>query len=74
MWCVDNSFVVCGRSLPNVDQYLAAAPTFNALPPGMRSMLTRGAAPARMMGDQHLPHHQTSPGAAAAAAAAPGDV
>jgi len=36
----------------------------------MRSVLGCGGAPARMMGDQHVPHQQTSPGAAAAAAAA----
>ena len=36
----------------------------------MRSVLVCAGAPARMMGDQRVPHHQPTPSAAAAAAAA----
>ena len=61
----------CCRSLSSVDQYLAADTTFNALPPGMRSVLVCAGAPARMIADQRLPaHHQPASAPAAAAAAA----
>jgi len=73
--CCQITSATCFCCVPfccSVDQYLAGGATFNALPPGMRSMLGCAGAPARMMADQNVPHHQPAPGSTAAAAAAAG--
>jgi len=65
-YCSDS--FCCDLFGSSVDQYLAGAggATFNALPPGMRSLL---GAPVRLMADQSVPPppHQPPPPAAAAA-------